>query len=49
MSTSLVQMLIDTQLRDNANTLFDSLGLDMTTAVKIFFKKCLAEGPKFFL
>ena len=44
MSTSLVQMLIDTQLRDNANTLFDSLGLDMTTAVKIFFKKCLAEG-----
>ena len=44
MSTSLVQILIDTQLRDNANTLFDSLGLDMTTAVKIFFKKCLAEG-----
>ncbi len=41
MSTSLVQILIDTQLRDNANTLFDSLGLGMTTAVKIFFKKCL--------
>lgn len=44
MSTSLVQMRIDTQLRDEANNLFDRLGLDMTTAVKIFLKKCLAEG-----
>ena len=44
MSTSLVQMRMDTQLRDDANSLFDSLGLDMSTAVKIFLKKCLAEG-----
>ena len=44
MSTSLVQMRIDTKLRDEANTLFDTLGLDMSTAVKIFLKKCLAEG-----
>ena len=34
MSTSLVQMRIDTELRDDANKLFDSLGLDMSTAVK---------------
>ncbi len=44
MSTSLVQMRIDTELRDDANKLFDSLGLDMSTAVKMFLKKCLAEG-----
>jgi DNA-damage-inducible protein J len=41
--SSLVQVRIDTELRDNANMLFDSLGLDMSTAIKMFLKKCLAE------
>ena len=44
MSTSLVQMRMDTALRDDANKLFESLGLDMSTAIKIFLKKCLSEG-----
>lgn len=44
MSSSLVQVRIDTELRDDANKLFDSLGLDMSTAIKIFLKKCLAEN-----
>lgn len=41
--SSLVQVRMDTELRDSANMLFDSLGLDMSTAIKMFLKKCLAE------
>lgn len=44
MSSSLVQVRMDTELRDDANKLFDSLGLDMSTAIKMFLKKCLAEN-----
>lgn len=44
MSTSLVQVRMDKELRDDANKLFDKLGLDMSTAVKMFLKKCLAEN-----
>ncbi|MGN0255992.1 MAG: type II toxin-antitoxin system RelB/DinJ family antitoxin [Chordicoccus sp.] len=44
MSSSLVQVRMDTELRDNANQLFDELGLDMSTAIKMFLKKCVAEG-----
>lgn len=44
MSTSLVQIRMDKELRDDANKLFDNLGLDMSTAVKMFLKKCLAEN-----
>ena len=42
--TSLIQVIADTQLKNDAADLFDSLGLDMTTAIKIFLKKCLQEG-----
>lgn len=44
MSSSLVQVRMDTELRDNANTIFDELGIDMSTAIKMFLKKCVAEG-----
>lgn len=44
MSSSLVQLRMDTELRDDANKLFDSLGLDMSTAIRMFLKKCLAEN-----
>lgn len=44
MSTSLVQIRMEKELRDSANELFSELGLDMSTAVKMFLKKCLAEG-----
>ena len=44
MSSSLVQVRMDTGLRDSANTIFDELGVDMSTAIKMFLKKCVAEG-----
>lgn len=43
MSSSLVQVRIDKELRDDTSRLFESLGLDMSTAIKIFLKKCLME------
>ena len=42
--TSLIQARIDSNLKNKAAELFDSLGLDMTTAIRIFFKKCIQEG-----
>ena len=44
METTLIQARVDTNLKNNAAKLFDNLGLDMTTAIKIFLKKCLQEG-----
>jgi DNA-damage-inducible protein J len=35
---------MDKELRDNANAIFDELGIDMSTAIKMFLKKCVAEG-----
>lgn len=42
--TSLIQARVDTELKNEASELFESLGLDMTTAIKVFLKKCLQEG-----
>ena len=42
--TSLIQARVDTDLKNEASELFESLGLDMTTAIKIFLKRCLQEG-----
>ncbi|MGN1382800.1 MAG: type II toxin-antitoxin system RelB/DinJ family antitoxin [Eubacterium sp.] len=44
MSTSLVQVRMDKELKDDANAIFDELGIDMSTAIKMFLKKCVAEG-----
>ena len=44
MSSSLVQVRMDTELRDSANAIFDELGIDMSTAIKMYLKKCVAEG-----
>ena len=44
METSLIQTRIDSNLKNDVSKLFDSLGLDMSTAIKIFLKKCLSEG-----
>ena len=44
METTLIQARVDTNLKNSASKLFDNLGLDMTTAIKIFLKKCLQEG-----
>ena len=42
--TSLIQARVDTELKIEASKLFESLGLDMTTAIKVFLKRCLQEG-----
>ena len=44
METTLIQARVDTNLKNSAARLFDDLGLDMSTAIKIFLKKCLLEG-----
>ncbi len=44
MGTTLIQTRVDTNLKNNASQLFEELGLDMSTAIKIFLKKCLQEG-----
>lgn len=44
METSLIQARIDTELKNEVIKLFDALGLDMSTAIKIFLKKCIQEG-----
>lgn len=38
-----LQVRIDDDLKDEARKLFDELGLDMSTAVKIFFKQSVRE------
>ena len=43
METSLIQTRIDVELKNDATILFENLGLDMSTAIKIFLKKCIQE------
>ena len=38
------QMTLDDDLKADVDELFDSLGLDTATAVKIFFKACIARS-----
>lgn len=44
METSLIQARVDAELKNDATVLFDSLGLDMTTAIRIYLRKCLQVG-----
>lgn len=42
MSASVVQIRMDSELRKSATETFESLGLDLPTAVRIFLKKAVA-------
>lgn len=42
MSASVVQIRMDSELRDSATKTFDALGLDLPTAIRIFLKKSVA-------
>lgn len=42
MSASVVQIRMDSELRDSAAKTFDALGLDLPTAIRIFLKKSVA-------
>lgn len=44
MSTALIQVRIDDKLKEEAVTLYESMGIDISTAIRIFFKKSLAVG-----
>lgn len=41
--TSLVQVRIDKELKEEAERLFDDLGLDITTALRMFLKAAVRE------
>lgn len=44
MATSPTQIRIDTTVKKEANDLFASLGLDMSSAVNIFLRQCILRG-----
>ena len=43
-NTGLVQVKIDMQTKNDVTNLYESLGLDLPTAIRIFFKKSIAVG-----
>ena len=40
----MLQVRIDNELKSKASALFNDLGIDLSTAVRIFLMKCLAVG-----
>ena len=40
----MLQVRIDDELKNKASALFNELGIDLSTAVRIFLMKCLAVG-----
>ena len=40
----MLQVRIDDNLKNRASALFNELGIDLSTAVRIFLMKCLAVG-----
>ena len=40
----MLQVRIDDNLKNRASALFNELGIDLSTAVRIFLVKCLAVG-----
>lgn len=38
-NTALVQVKVDTETKTDVTSIYESLGLDLPTAVRIFFKK----------
>lgn len=43
MSTTILQVRMDEELKDEASELFEKMGLDIPTAIRIFFKRAVAE------
>lgn len=43
MATSILQIRVDDKLKDDVSDLFESLGMDIPTAVRIFFKRAVIE------
>ena len=43
-NASLVQVKVDEETKSDVTRVYESLGLDLPTAVRIFFKKSIAVG-----
>ena len=43
-NTVLVQVKVDTDTKTDVTNIYESLGLDLPTAIRIFFKKSIAVG-----
>ena len=44
MSSSLVQVRVDDKLKNEVSTIYNRLGMDLSTAVKIFLKRSVIEN-----
>ena len=44
MSTATLQIRVENNLKEQATALFDRLGLDLPTAIRIFLKKSVSEN-----
>ena len=44
MATAATQVRIDVDIKKKATTLFQTLGLDMSTAVNLFLHQCILRG-----
>ncbi len=43
MATAVLQTRVDTRTKQEAETLFESLGLDMTTAIRLFLRQSINQ------
>ncbi|MCR5288521.1 MAG: type II toxin-antitoxin system RelB/DinJ family antitoxin [Treponema sp.] len=43
MANTLVQIRVDDKLKEDVSAIYEQLGLDLSTAVRIFFKRTVAE------
>ena len=43
-NTALVQIKVDTETKKDVTNIYESLGLDLPTAIRIFLKKSIAVG-----
>jgi len=44
MATSLLQIRVEDSLKDQAAELFENLGIDTSTAIRMFLKRCVMEN-----
>ncbi len=44
MATSLVQIRVDNSLKERASTIYEGLGIDLSTAVRMFLKRSVLVG-----
>ena len=43
-NATLVQVKVDTEIKEDVSRRYENLGLDLPTAMRIFFKKSIAVG-----